>query len=104
MPLQSALQDAKRRIERGESVSTAMAGHGLCDEVGRRLMAAAERNGDFYVVADALSLMHSQRFELFIERLTRVVEPVLLLGVALMVGAIVIMMYMPVFDMATQLL
>ena len=97
------LQSALHKIEQGASVSRSFADAGLCDEVDRRLMAAAERNGDFFLAADVVSRMHSERFELFVERVTRVVEPVLLLLVALIVGAIVVMMYLPVFDMATRL-
>lgn len=102
--LRDALEQAKRQIEQGGSVAQSLAKSQLCDEVGRRLMAAAERNGDFHLAADVVSRMHGERFELFVERLTRIIEPLLLLAVALLVGGIVIMMYMPVFDMATQLL
>ncbi len=98
-----ALLQAQARVEQGGSVAQSMADAGLCDEVDRRLMAAAERNGDFHMAADVVSRMHGERFELFVERLTRIVEPVLLLLVALIVGAIVVMMYMPIFDMATRL-
>lgn len=102
--LHQALQETLRQVEQGGSVSKALASQNLCDEVGRRLMAAAERNGDFHLAADVVSQLHAERFELFVERLTRIVEPLLLLLVALVVGGIVILMYMPVFDMATQLL
>jgi general secretion pathway protein F len=102
--LSHALTAARNRIEQGGAVSQAFANAGLCDEVGRRLMGAAERNGEFHLAADVVSRMHGERFELFVERLTRIVEPLLLLAVALLVGGIVILMYMPVFDMATQLL
>ena len=102
--LKQALLQVRARIEQGGSVSQALAQAGLCDEVGRRLMGAAERNGEFYLAADVVSRMHGERFELFVERLNRIVEPLLLLAVALWVGGIVILMYMPVFDMATQLL
>lgn len=98
-----ALQQALQRIEQGGAVAQALADARLCDEVGRRLMAAAERNGDFHLAADVVSRLHRERFELFVERLTRIVEPVLLMAVALMVGGIVVMMYLPVFDMATRL-
>lgn len=101
--LKTSLGEALSQIERGGSVSQALTQAHLCDEVGRRLMAAAERNGEFHLSADVVSRLHGERFELFVERLTRVVEPLLLLGVALGVGAIVVMMYLPVFDMATQL-
>lgn len=101
--LTTALGQALARIEQGGVVAQALADAQLCDEVGRRLMAAAERNGDFHLAADVVSRMHGERFELFVERLTRIVEPVLLMAVALMVGTIVVMMYLPVFDMATRL-
>ena len=101
--LAAAVGRARAQIERGGSVSQALDQARLCDEVGRRLMAAAERNGDFHLAADVVSRLHGERFELFVERITRIVEPLLLLAVALGVGSIVVMMYMPVFDMATQL-
>ena len=99
----NALNAALGNIEQGSPVARSLSNEGLCDEVGRRLMAAAERNGDFYLAADVVSRLHSERFELFVERVTRVVEPVLLMAVALLVGTIVVMMYLPVFDMATRL-
>lgn len=102
--LRQSLLESVRQVEQGGSVSKALASQQLCDEVGRRLMAAAERNGDFHLAADVVSQLHAERFELFVERVTRIVEPLLLLLVALGVGGIVILMYMPVFDMATQLL
>lgn len=101
--LKNALTRALARIERGGLVSQALVQARLCDEVGRRLMAAAERNGDFHLAADVVSRLHGERFELFVERTTRIAEPLLLLAVALMVGGIVVMMYLPVFDMATSL-
>ncbi|OOG37823.1 type II secretion system F family protein [Polaromonas sp. A23] len=101
--LKMSLEQALGQIERGGLVSQALSEAHLCDEVGRRLMAAAERNGDFYLAADVVSRLHGERFELFVERATRIVEPLLLLAVALMVGTIVVMMYLPVFDMATNL-
>jgi general secretion pathway protein F len=101
--LSNALLRARTKIEQGSSVAQSMSDAGLCDEVDRRLMAAAERNGDFYMAADVVSRMRGERFELFVERVTRIVEPVLLLLVALIVGSLVVMMYLPVFDMATRL-
>jgi general secretion pathway protein F len=101
--LSHALARARARIEAGSAVSQSLGAEGLCDEVGRRLMFAAERNGDFHLVADVVSRMHGERFETFVERVSRIAEPVLLLAVALLVGGIVVMMYLPVFDLGTQL-
>lgn len=101
--MQSGLQRALRSIEQGRPIAQTLFEQKLCTEVDRRLMAAAERNGDFYRVAQVVSGLHQERFELFVERLTRIIEPALILLVALMVGSVVVMMYMPVFEMSTQL-
>ena len=101
--LAQAIEQAAGTVERGGALAQAMADAGLCDEVGRRLMAAAERNGGFHLAAQVVSKLHGERFELFVERVTRIVEPLLLFAVTLVVGLIVIVMYQPVFDMATQL-
>jgi general secretion pathway protein F len=101
--LQDGVNVALMQVERGGSVSQALTKAGLCDEVGRRLLAAAEQNGDFHLAADVVSRLHGERFGLFVERATRVVEPIMLMAVALLVGAIVVGMYLPVFDMATRL-
>lgn len=99
----ASLEQVASTVDRGKPVAEALAGAGLCDEVGRRLLAAGERNGQFARVAEAVAELHADRFERFIERLTRIVEPVLLFAVSLMVGGIVLVMYMPVIDLATQL-
>jgi general secretion pathway protein F len=79
-----ALRDSQSQIETGQSVADSLHRHGLCDTVGHRLLKAAERNGQFHHAADAVSRIHAERFEHFIERSTRLVEPILLLAVALL--------------------
>lgn len=87
-------------IARGRSASAALAGAGLTETVTERLLAVGERTGSFSTVLQVIADRHSQAFTTFIERATRIVEPLLLLLVALAVGAIVVMMYMPIFDIA----
>lgn len=101
--LRNALRRATVQIQEGRSVSQSLSEATLCDAVGRRLMAAAERNGDFHLAAQVVSRLHGDRFDLFVERVARIAEPLLLLAVAVMVGTIVVAMYMPVFDMAARL-
>lgn len=100
--LERGVLTAQQGLMRGQRVSTAFADGGLTDVVTQRLLAVGERTGNFDRVLQTIAERHSARFTTFIERATRVVEPVLLLTVALMVGGIVIMMYMPVFDIASS--
>lgn len=93
---------AQRALARGQRVSAAFAEAGLTDTVTQRLLAVGERTGNFDRVLQTVADRHAANFTTFIERTTRVVEPLLLLLVALVVGGIVVAMYMPVFDIASS--
>ena len=96
------IQQAQAGLARGQRVSTTLEQAGLTDVVSQRLLAVGERTGNFDQVLQAIAERHGANFATFIERATRVAEPVLLLLVALAVGGVVVLMYMPVFDIASS--
>ena len=101
--VESSLAAARAALERGASASRALADEGLVDRAGERLLAVGERSGQFERVLQTLADQHAEAFATFVQRATRLVEPLLLLVVAVMVGGIVVMMYMPIFDIANGL-
>jgi general secretion pathway protein F len=98
--MSAALDSARRAVASGKSASYALAGAGLSDLTAQRLLAVGERTGDFAGVLQTIAERHAQAFATFVERATRLVEPVLLLAVALVVGGLVVLMYLPIFDLA----
>ncbi len=101
--METALAGVREDIERGQPASAALSRAKLIDPVGQRLLVVGERSGQFEQVLQTLADRHAEAFATFIQRATRLVEPLLLLVVAVMVGGIVIMMYMPIFDIANGL-
>ena len=99
----AALASAREAVERGEPASNALGRARLVDAVGERLLRVGERSGQFEQVLRTLAERHAEAFATFVQRATRLVEPLLLLVVAVLVGGIVIMMYMPIFDIANGL-
>lgn len=91
---------AREELARGKPVAAAFESAGLTDVVSQRLLAVGERSGGFDVVLQTIADRHASSFATFVERSTRIIEPLLLLLVALVVGGIVVMMYMPIFDIA----
>jgi len=100
--IENGVLAAQASLARGERVSTAFANAGLTDPVSQRLLAVGERTGNFDRVLQTIAERHAETFTTFIDRTTRLVEPLLMLLVALVVGSIVVMMYMPIFDIATS--
>jgi len=101
--METALAGVRQDIERGQPASSALTRAKLVDAVGERLLRVGERSGQFEQVLQTLADRHAEAFATFVQRATRLVEPLLLLMVAVMVGGIVIMMYMPIFDVANGL-
>lgn len=97
---QTSIAKARAGLARGRSVAIAFGEAGLTDTVSERLLAVGERSGGFDAVLQTIADRHASAFATFVERATRIVEPLLLLIVALVVGGIVVMMYMPIFDIA----
>jgi general secretion pathway protein F len=98
--LHTQIEQARGAIMEGKRLSAAFAGNGLTDNVTERLLQVGERSGDLSKIMDIIAHTYRQEFTLFIERATRIAEPLLLMVVGLMIGAIIILMYMPVFDLA----
>jgi general secretion pathway protein F len=91
---------SRERILEGRRFSTALAEYGLTDTVTERLLQVGERSGSLAKVMDVIAQNARQEFTLFLERATRLAEPILLMSVAIMIGLIIVMMYMPIFDLA----
>lgn len=98
--IEQGLRSARDGLARGRAVAAAFQAAGLTDAVTERLLSVGERSGSFDKVLQVIADRHAQSFGLFVERATRLLEPLLLLVVALVVGGIILMMYMPIFDIA----
>lgn len=101
--LRPKLHAVRRDLVHGRRVSAALHAADLTDEVTTRLLAVGERTGNFDQILDVIASRHSSNFTLFVERATRVVEPVMLFFVSSLVGTVVVLMYMPVFDIASTI-
>ncbi|WP_326534469.1 type II secretion system F family protein [Pseudorhodoferax sp.] len=98
--IETAIGQVRSDIARGRRVSAALDEAKLSDEIDVRLLRVAERTGNFDHVLQTLGNRHGDRFANTIDRVARLAEPLLLLAVSLAVGAVVVLMYMPIFDIA----
>jgi len=99
--LSVAMQQATAGVEAGQSVSLAWGRSGLADHYAARILQAGERTGNLAACFDTLAQTYRIDVETTLERTSRIIEPVLLIVVAALIGIIVVLMYMPVFDLAS---
>ena len=95
-----ALQQAARQIDEGQPASTAFDAAGLCTPVALRLMRVGERTGAQGDMLARAARFHDGEIERFIARFTRSFEPLLMAAIGIVIGGIVVLLYMPIFDLA----
>lgn len=97
-PVAARLARASARVEAGEAPSRAMADAGLAGPVALQLLAAAERTGGLAACFERLAAADESRLARLLERVTTAWGPVLMLGVAAVVGGVVLALYWPMLQ------
>ena len=98
--LRPSLTRAKAMIEQGQPMSAAMGAAGLATPVAARMMSVGERGGDMGEMFIQIARFHDDEVARFIDWFTRAFEPLLMAVLGLSVGAVVVLMYMPIFELA----
>ena len=98
--LRPSLARAKTMIEQGQPMSAAMGAAGLATSVAARMMSVGEKSGDMGAMFTQIARFHDDEVARFIDWFTRAFEPLLMAVLGVSVGAIVVLMYMPIFELA----
>ncbi len=98
--LRGGLDDAIARVASGEPLSTALTAVRLATPVATRMMIVGERTGDMAALMDRIARFHDEENARFIDRFTRTLEPLLMAALGLAVGLVVVLMYMPIFELS----
>ncbi|MGG7607185.1 type II secretion system F family protein [Massilia sp. BKSP1R2A-1] len=94
------LDKATRLISEGIPMSTALRDCSLGTEVAIRLLVASESSGNIDHMMNHIADFYDQETSMWVDTAGRVIEPALMLVIGLVVGAVVLMLYSPIFDLA----
>jgi len=97
------LRRAVPRISAGESFSSALQIEELASDVPLRLFRVGERAGTLGAMLIKAARYYDTEVTKFIDRFTRTAEPVLMAAIGIVVGGIVVLLYMPIFELAGSL-
>jgi general secretion pathway protein F len=101
--LRVRLMSAASRIREGHMVSAAMEEYGMTTPVALKLLRVGEKTGHLGEMMDRVAVFHDQELARWIDWFTRLFEPVLMALIGVGVGVVVILMYMPIFELAGNL-
>jgi general secretion pathway protein F len=81
-------------------MSAALGAAGLATPVATRMMLVGERSGDMGHMLGQIARFHDDEVARFVDWFTRAFEPVLMAVLGIAVGGVVVLMYMPIFELA----
>ena len=94
---------ARSRVTDGSSIAGPLAAGGVFPELLTDMLAVGEETGDLPGALAQITRRYDEELDFSIKVLTTVMEPVLILGVALIIGFVAISMLMAVFDLTSGL-
>lgn len=103
LPAQRRLQQAIREVTEGKALSTSLENAQLTTPVSLRLIRAGERNGQVAEMLERVATFHDAEINRWIDHFTRLFEPILMLFIGGVIGGIVILLYLPIFELAGSL-
>lgn len=97
------LGNALRKIREGRGLSAALRDAELADPVATSMLAVAERTGALAEILERIAQFHEASLQRSVELTSRLFEPLLMIVIGLVIGGIVVLMYLPIFDLASSL-
>ena len=88
---------------RAKPLSDSLRRHGLSTPVALRLLRVGEQSGQLGQMLSRTAAFYDEETARWIERFTKAFEPVLMAAIGIVIGLIVVLLYMPIFDLAGSL-
>lgn len=91
---------ALQQLREGQNVTTALVDANLTTPVAARLLRVGEKSGNLAGMCERIAQFHDEGLTRAIEMFSKIFEPVLMLVVGGLIGLIVFLLYMPIFELA----
>jgi general secretion pathway protein F len=98
--LRGQLLLATASIREGHAMSCAMEQYGLTTPVALRMLRVGERTGRMGEMMERIASFYEDETARWVERFTKLFEPLLMVFIGLVIGVIVVLMYLPIFELA----
>jgi len=99
-PMREALFAVRDRVVQGQSLSEALEQHALTTLIALRMLRVGERSGQMGLMLTRSAIFYEGETTRWVERFTKTFEPALMAAIGLVIGLIVVLLYMPIFELA----
>ena len=94
------IETSTQKVVEGAPLSGAFSSSALVPRMGVEMIEVGEATGSLPDMLDSIGEFYEEELDLKLTRLTTWIEPLLLLGMGIVVAIIVVLMYLPIFNLA----
>ncbi|HEX3870277.1 MAG TPA: type II secretion system F family protein [Pirellulales bacterium] len=95
-----AIEDAKAHVSAGRPLAVALEETALFTSMITNMVRIGEESGQLYQVMDTLTPFYKEKMEGLIAKVTKLLEPIIIAGMGVTIAALMLSIYMPMFEMA----
>jgi general secretion pathway protein F len=101
--MRERLQLVSARVSEGQALSRALQDGGLTTPVALKLLRAGERSGKLGEMLEHAADFYDEEMARWVEWFVKLFEPILMTVIGVLIGVIVMLMYLPIFELASSI-
>jgi general secretion pathway protein F len=98
--LQDNLERARMAVKQGLPLSRALGENDLTTPVALRMLRVGERSGRMAEMLERIGAFYDEDMARWVDITTRLFEPLLMVVIGFIIGGVVLLMYLPIFELA----
>lgn len=98
-----AVRNAGEKIHEGKNIASPLEDSGVFPPMVTHMITVGEETGDLPEMMDKVADFFEEEVSTMTKGLTALIEPLMLIGVGLLVGGMLIALYLPIFSVITQI-
>jgi len=100
---QQRLALARQQLEEGKSLSEVLVAHQLAGAIDESLIKVGERAGRLADMLERCARFYDEDFARWVDWASRLLEPLMMILIGLVIGGVVVLLYIPILDLAGSL-
>ena len=99
--LAAELDEVRRRVQEGQSFAGALLARGVFPDVTVKMVEVGESTGALQEMLNSLADFYDEEIETEVARYITLIEPVLLVSMGVIIAAVVLALYLPLFELSS---
>lgn len=99
--MSDALDEVRRRVQEGQSFGGALRARMVFPDVAVKMVEVGESTGALQEMLSSLAEFYDEEVETEVERVTRLIEPAMLVFMGIVIAAVVLALYLPLFELTS---